>query len=80
MDWIGHKDIMLSLANKKIIQEAVKNAAEILKPRLQPTNQHPERNAYAHIWREIKLQMNCKYDECNDEDVDKILSIINNCA
>lgn len=62
--------------NKKIVQDAVREAGDYLKGKLPELATHPERNPYAHLWRSIKEQMGCTYSECGDEDVPKILKIV----
>jgi len=67
----------MSPENRKRIQEAVSEAGDYLKDKLTSLIGHPERNAYAHLWKGIKTEMNVdSYKDCNDSDVDVILSIV----
>lgn len=67
---------MMKQANKKLIQDAVSEAGEYLTPRIKPTAEIPNRNAYAHIWKAIKTEFGHSYRECSDDDVVRILKII----
>ena len=62
--------------NKKAIQEAVSEAGAFLQPRIKPTPEIPNRNAYAHIWKAIKKEFGHSYRECSDDDVPRILEIV----
>lgn len=62
--------------NIKLIQDAVKEAGDYLKDKLPEHPNHPKRNSYAHLWREVKGKMGRTYKECNDEDVPVILETI----
>lgn len=66
----------MNLENRKVVQEAVREAGDYLKGKLPDLAAHPERNPYAHLWRSIKEQMGRTYSECDDSDVPKILGIV----
>lgn len=51
-------------------------AGDKLKGKLPPLPDHPNRNSYAHVWREVKNIMGRSYNECEDSDEEKILEII----
>jgi hypothetical protein len=63
--------------NRKRIQEAAGKAGDELKGKLPPLPDHPDRNSYAHVWREIKQKFNvASYKECDDTQVEEILALI----
>lgn len=62
--------------NKKRIREAAGKAGDELKGKLPPLPDFPDRNSYAHVWREIKEAFGKSYSECTDEQVDEILAVI----
>jgi len=62
--------------NKKRVQEAVALAGKDLEGRLKPVPEIPNRNPYAHLWKEIKLFYGHSYTQCTDDQVNEILSII----
>lgn len=62
--------------NRKRIQEAVGKAGDELKGKLPPLPDFPDRNSYAHVWREIKQKFGKSYKECDDSEVDEILAHI----
>lgn len=66
----------MSPENRRTIQEAVAKAGDLLKGKLQPSEEHPERNSYAHVWRAIKDRMGKSYKDCDDGQLDEILSVI----
>jgi hypothetical protein len=66
----------MNIENTKKIRAAVKEAGEYLKDKLQPTPDHPVRNPWAHLWREIKTKMGKSYIDCDDSDVDAIMQTI----
>ena len=68
---------MLSNEVRDRIREAVALGGKVLEPQLVPNAAHPVRNAYAHLWREVKKKMGKSYLECDDEDEKKILEVIN---
>ena len=51
-------------------------AGDELKGKLPLHPDHPVRNSYAHVWREVKHTMGKTYLECEDSDEEKILSVI----
>jgi hypothetical protein len=67
---------MLSIANKKRVQEAVATAGKDLEGKLQPTPEIPNRNSYAHLWKELKLFYGHSYAQCSDDQIDEILAVI----
>jgi|APSaa5957512622_1039677.scaffolds.fasta_scaffold104805_2 hypothetical protein len=67
---------MLSQNVKQRIRGAVALGAEIVGPKLVPTNAHPVRNPHAHLWREIKTRMGKSYSECEDSDEKEIMEVI----
>jgi len=62
--------------NRKRIQEAAGKAGDDLKGKLPPLPDFPERNSYAHVWREIKQKFGKTYKECDDSQADEILALI----
>jgi hypothetical protein len=66
----------MSPENQKRIQEAVAKAGDELKGKLPPLHDFPNRNSYAHVWREIKEAFGKTYKECTDDQVDEILAVI----
>jgi len=68
---------MLSTEVRNRIREAVAMGGKLLEPQLVPNHAHPVRNAYAHLWREIKKTMGKSYLECDDTDEAQILEVIN---
>ena len=58
----------MSPENAKRVREAAAIAGDELKGRLPPLHDHPVRNSYAHVWREIK--------ECDDDQVEEMLVLI----
>ena len=51
-------------------------AGDELKGKLPPLPDHPVRNSYAHVWREVKHAMGKSYLECEDSDEERILDLI----
>jgi hypothetical protein len=66
----------MNAENRKIVQEAVREAGDYLKDKLPTLPQHQVRNSYAHLWRSIKEKMGKTYSECDDADLPHILSIV----
>lgn len=67
----------MSPENCKIISVAARLAGDELKGKLPPLADHPIRNSYAHVWKEIKLKFNVEsYKACSDEQVTVILELI----
>ena len=56
--------------------KAVAEAGERIKHVLPPLPDIPIRNAYAHLWREIKHSFGKSYKDCEDADVPAMLEII----
>ena len=67
---------MLSQEVTLRIREAVALGGKALEGRLPSKEDHPVRNPYAHIWREIKKKMGKSYRDCSAEDEGKILDIV----
>ena len=59
--------------NMKIVRSEVNTIGDELNGKLP---HHPERNAYAHIWRTIKEKYGVSYRELGDDRVDEILTLI----
>jgi len=66
----------MNTENRKRIQDAVGKAGDELKGKLLPVPDHPNRNSYAHVWREIKAKFGKTYKECEDTDADAILALV----
>jgi len=67
----------MSPDNRKRVQDAVATAGDELKGKLPPLPDHPDRNSYAHVWREIKQKFNvASYKECDDSQVEDILVLV----
>lgn len=66
----------MSPENAKRIQEAVKAAGAHLEGKLPPHPRLAKRNSYAHLWERIKHHMGRGYKDCNDDQVDDVLAII----
>jgi hypothetical protein len=62
--------------NKKRIRDAVATAGAALEGRLKPIPEIPNRNPYAHLWKEIKLFYGHSYSDCTDAQVEEILRLI----
>lgn len=62
--------------NKKIIQDAVKEAGLHLAGKLPEIAVLTKRNSYAHLWHSIKERMGRSYKLCSDDEVQKILAVI----
>ena len=71
---------MLSQEVAARIRAAAADAGKSLDGKLPPLPDHPVRNPYAHIWREVKNRMGVSYNQCSDEDEQKILDIIRETA
>jgi hypothetical protein len=69
----------LSQANLKLIRERAGEAGDHLKDRLPPIEFLKERNSYAHVWSTLKAQLGKSYKDCDDEDVPRILGMIEWC-
>mgnify|MGYP001236671603 FL=1 len=59
-----------------IIQEAVRIGGDQLKGKLPPIPWLPKRNPYAHLYERIKAKMGKSYKECDDEDAERIMELI----
>ena len=63
--------------NRARIVAAARLAGDELKGRLPPLPDHPDRNSYAHVWREVKTKFNVEsYKDCDDSQVDEVLACI----
>jgi len=69
----------LSIENRLRVQSAVDAAGDELKGNLPPLPDHPVRNSWAHIWREIKQHFGHSYMKCDDDEVEIILDIVEEC-
>lgn len=66
----------MNAENRKIVQEAVREAGDYLKDKLPELPQHQVRNSYAHLWRSIKEKMGKTYSDCDDDELSTILAIV----
>lgn len=66
----------LSNHNKMIIIDMVSSLGKKIEGKLQPTKEIPNRNPYAHIWKEIKNHFGKSYKDCEDEDMKIICEIL----
>ena len=66
----------MSPENCKRVQEAVKEAGTFLIGKLPEHLDLRQRNSYAHLWERIKSHMGKSYKECNDEQINDILAVI----
>jgi len=63
--------------NKRVIREAIDEAAEHLKGKLPQTKKHPSgRNPHAHIAQVLKSLLGRSYTECDDDTVSGLLRLI----
>ena len=69
----------MSPENKKRIQDAVALAGKDLEGKLKPLPEIPNRNSYARLWKAIKTKFGKTYKECDNAQVDEILSLIEFC-
>jgi len=56
----------MSPDNRKRLVDIVGRAGDDIKGMLPPTVEIPNRNAYAHIWREIKQKYGMSYKDIDD--------------
>lgn len=66
----------MSPENCKKIQGAVKTAGADLEGKLPAKSNLLKRNPYAHLWERIKYVMGKSYKDCDDDDLEKILELI----
>lgn len=66
----------LSQDNLEKVRKAVGEAGDRLKDKMLPLPEIPNRNSYAHLWREIKHSFGKSYKECEDDDVPRMLEIV----
>lgn len=66
----------MSPDNRKRVQEAVKEAGAHLDGKLPPHPGLRKRNPYAHLWERLQHHMGRSYKDCDDEQVDEILQLI----
>ena len=71
---------MLSQEVASRIRVAAAEAGKNLQGKLPPLPDHPERNPFAHVWREVKNRMGKSYNQCDDTDEQLILDIIRETA
>lgn len=69
----------LNQQNRELIIKLVGEVGEEIKDKILPTAEIPNRNAFAHIWRELKQAFGKSYKECEDTDVPRMLEIIEEC-
>ena len=69
----------LSEARAKIIRENIATAGAELEGKLPPSPHHARRNPYAHLYKCIKNKMGKSYKECNDDDFEQIIELIDYC-
>lgn len=67
---------MLSPVALEIVRAAAKDAGDHLKGKLPPHPGLKVRNSYAHIWERLKARLGKSYRECDDEDLPRILELI----
>jgi hypothetical protein len=67
----------LSKENITLIRETVNAAGDLLKGKLRPLPDIPNRNSYAHVWKAIKEKLGMSYKDASDADVPQMLEIIN---
>jgi hypothetical protein len=68
--------VTLSKRNQEIVRQAAREAGDHLKGRLPPCKFLKQRNSYAHIWERLKARLGRSYKDCDDLELDKILSLI----
>lgn len=66
----------LSKEAVQMVREAAKEAGDHLKGKLPPCPFLKERNSYAHIWERLKARLGKSYKDCDDEDLLRILELI----
>lgn len=66
----------MNVDNQKLIRSIVNLAGDYLKDKLPPHPNHPERNAYAHIWRSIKEKFGKTYKDLDDSQVLDIVCLV----
>lgn len=66
----------MSPDNRERLIELVGRAGDDLRGMLPPTAEIPNRNAYAHIWREIKQKWGASYKDLDDSLFDEIVFYI----
>ena len=66
----------LSKEAVQMVREAAKEAGDHLKGKLPPCPFLKERNSYAHIWERLKARLGKSYKDCGDEDLLRILELI----
>ena len=71
---------MLSTEVACRIRVAAAEAGKSLVGKLPPHPDHPDRNPYAHVWREVKNRMGKSYNQCDDADEQAILDVIRETA
>ena len=66
----------LSKEAVQMVREAAKEAGDHLKGKLPPCPFLKERNSYAHVWERLKTRLGKSYKDCDDEDLLRILELI----
>lgn len=70
---------MLSKSVKQQIKDAINTRCIGLQQTLVPTQYHPIRNPWAHVCSYLKLALGKSYTECDDKDLQMILTLIQEC-
>ena len=67
----------MNVGNKRIVRDAIDEAAQYLKGKLPPSKRHPAgRNPHAHIAQVLKSLLGRSYTECKDDDITSLLALI----
>ena len=67
---------MKKATQEKVLQE-MKNLAERMAPFLPPSPRHPRgRNAYAHVFKCVKVRFNKSYRDLTEKEVPELLSYL----
>lgn len=67
--------------HRDIVHRAVKQAAQAIEGRLPELDSHPKgRIPTAHIYQVIQTVMECPSRECDNDRVEDILSIVDDCV
>lgn len=69
----------LSEVQARVVREAVAAAGAALEDKLPPSPHHHRRNPYAHVYKYVKNQMGKSYKDCDDDDVEQIIELIDYC-
>jgi len=66
----------LSKESVEIVRAAAKDAGDHLNGKLPPCKFLKQRNSYAHIWERLKSRLGRSYKDCDDDDLPRILEMI----